>query len=43
MIDKDGYAYIFIRHNNLIFLAVCAQNANCLMIFSFLFRLVKIL
>ncbi|CAD8105829.1 unnamed protein product [Paramecium sonneborni] len=43
MIDKDGYTYIFIRHNNLIFMTVCSQNANCLMIFSFLFRLVQVL
>lgn len=53
MMDKEGKlrvgiifpgnCFMFIRHNNLIILAVAAQNCNVLMVFSFLFRLVEVL
>jgi AP-1 complex subunit mu len=34
---------MYIRHNNLIFLAVSGNNSNVLMVFSFLFKLVEVL
>ena len=38
-----GHSFLYIRHNNLIFLAVSANNSNVLMVFSYLYKLVEIL
>ena len=34
---------MYIRHNNLIIMAVSSNNSNVLMVFSFLFKLVEVL
>ena len=41
--DVNGHVFLYIQHNNLLFVAITKQNCNCLMIFAFLSKFVEVL
>jgi len=42
VITDHGYTFIYIRHNNLILMAVTKKNANAMIILNFLYRVVEV-
>ena len=38
--DKDGHCFFYVRHNNLIFLAISKKDSNALTVFQFLHKLI---
>lgn len=43
VITDDGYTFIYIKHNNLLLMAMTKHNVNCLIVMTFLYRLVEVL
>lgn len=42
IITDHGYTFVYIRHNNLLIMAVTKKNANAMIILNFLYRLVEV-
>jgi len=39
---EHGYTFVYIRHNNLLLMAVTKKNANAMVILNFLYRIVEV-
>jgi len=42
IISDEGLTYIYIRHNNLILMAIAQRNANAMIILTYLYRMVEV-
>jgi len=42
VIEDEGLSYIWVKHNNLIFMAVLERNANAMMVLLFLYKLIEV-
>ena len=41
--DKEGNTFCYVKHNNIIFVAITRRNSNILLIFTFLFKFIEVL
>ena len=43
LMDKEGHTFFYVRHNNLILVAVTKRNSNSLLVFSFINKFIEVL